>query len=78
MLKLRAVVNEDGVTEVSDLSIASPNLRLAFTGRSGARLLEGQVQGDILRLGALSRLAGRPLSGQGYVAATLSARPRRA
>jgi translocation and assembly module TamB len=75
ILKLRAVVNEDNVTEVSDLSLASPNLRLVFTGRTSAKLLEGQVQGDVLRLAALSRIAGRPLSGQGYVAATLSGDP---
>lgn len=75
VVKLRAVVNEASVTEVSDLSLASPNLRLGFTGRSGAKLLEGEVQADILRLSALSRLAGQPLSGQGYVAATLSGDP---
>ncbi|AVO45993.1 translocation/assembly module TamB domain-containing protein [Phreatobacter cathodiphilus] len=75
VLTLRAIVNEQAVTEVSDLSVTSPNLRLAFTGRTGRRVLEGQAQADILRLAALSRLAGRPLSGQGYVAATLSGDP---
>ena len=74
-VKLRAVVTEEAITDVSEFTLASPNLRLAFTGRSGAKLLEGQVQADILRLSALSRLAGRPLSGQGYVAATLSGDP---
>ncbi len=78
VLKLRALVNEDAITEVSDLSVTSPNVKLAFTGRSGPKLLEGQVQADILRLAAFSRLAGRPLSGQGYVAATLSGDPSQA
>ncbi len=78
VLTLRAIVNEEAVTEVSDLSVTSPNLRLAFTGRTGARLLDGQIQGDILRLAAFSRLAGRPLAGQGYVAATLSGDPSQA
>lgn len=74
-LSLRAAVNEEAVTEVAEFSIASPNVRLAFTGRTGARLLDGQVQADILRLAAFSRLAGRPLAGQGYVAATLGGDP---
>jgi translocation and assembly module TamB len=78
VLTLRAIVNEEAVTEVSNLSVTSPNLRLAFTGRTGARLLDGQIQGDILRLAAFSRLAGRPLAGQGYVAATLSGDPSQA
>ncbi len=78
VLKLRALDNEDAITEVSDLSVTSPNVKLAFTGRSGPKLLEGQVQADILRLAAFSRLAGRPLSGQGYVAATLSGDPSQA
>ncbi|WP_439573779.1 translocation/assembly module TamB domain-containing protein [Phreatobacter sp.] len=75
VLSLRALVDEEAVTEVSDLSLASPNVRLSFTGRTGARVLEGQVQADIMRLAAFSRLAGRPLTGQGYVAATLSGDP---
>ena len=77
-MTLRAIVNEEAITEVSDLSVTSPNVKLAFTGRIGAKVLEGQIQTDILRLSAFSRLAGRPLSGQGYVAATLSGDPSRA
>ncbi|MGU9981134.1 translocation/assembly module TamB domain-containing protein [Phreatobacter sp. HK31-P] len=78
VLTLRAVVDEQAVTEISDLTVTSPNVKLAFTGRTGAKILEGQLQADILRLAAFSRLAGRPLAGQGYVAATLSGDPSQA
>lgn len=77
VLDLRAIVGEGAVTEVTDLSVASPNIRLAFAGRIGPGTLDGQLQADVMRLAALSRLAGRPLSGQGYVAATLSGDPAR-
>ncbi|WP_296574851.1 translocation/assembly module TamB domain-containing protein [Phreatobacter sp.] len=75
VLTLRAIVDEEAVTEVSAFTVTSPHVRLAFTGRTGAKVLDGQIQADILRLAAFSRLAGRPLAGQGYVAATLSGDP---
>jgi translocation and assembly module TamB len=75
VLNLRATIDEHSVTDVADLSATTPNLKLAFTGRTGAKVLDGQVQADIYRLSALSRLAGRPLAGQGFVAATLTGDP---
>lgn len=75
VLALRAVIGEQAVTEVADLSVTTPNVRLAFSGRTGPRRLDGQLQGDVLRLAAFSRLAGRPLSGQGHVVATFNGDP---
>lgn len=74
-LNLAATIDEHSVADVTDLSATTPNLKLAFVGKSGARVLDGQVQVDVLRLAALSRLAGMRLGGQGYVAATLTGDP---
>ena len=75
VLNLRASVDDEAITHVSDLSATTPNLKLSFAGRTGVSLLDGQVRAEILRLQALSRLAGRPLTGRGFVAATLSGDP---
>lgn len=74
-LNLAATVDENAVADIADLSVTTPTVKLAFAGRTGAKVLDGQVQADILRLAAFSRLAGRPLSGQGYVAAALTGDP---
>lgn len=74
-LTLRANIDDQAVTDVSDLSATTPNLKLAFTGRTGAKLLDGQVRAEIFRLQALSRLAGRPLAGRGFVEAVVTGDP---
>lgn len=77
VVNLRALIDADSIAEVSDLSATTPNLKLAYAGRAGARLLEGRVRAEISRLRALSTLAGRTLGGEATVTATLSGDPSR-
>ncbi|QCK86289.1 hypothetical protein E8L99_11255 [Phreatobacter aquaticus] len=74
-VNFRAMIDGDSVADISELSATTPNLRLAYAGRAGAKVLEGRARVEITRLRAISRLAGRTLSGEAVVTAALSGNP---
>lgn len=76
-LIVRGVVDDKGVADLTDARVASPNLAFSFNGLVGASLLNGRARGEIMRVAALSALAGRPLSGRAALQVALQGDPSR-
>ena len=74
-LTVRAAVDDKNVADIAEARIATPNLALGVTGRTGASVLDAKVQAEITRLSALSTMAGRRLAGRATVQAALEGDP---
>lgn len=76
-LDIAGELDEGGVASFTRARLASPTLSLDYRGRLGSRTIDGRLGARILRLDALSGLAGRPLTGRAELDLGLTGDPRR-
>lgn len=72
----RGAVDEKGVATVEVARIATPTANAAFSGRVGARVVDGKLSARVPSLAPLSDLAGQRLRGAARFEAALTGDPR--